>query len=197
METDAQINQGLDARTNATEYLSIHSAFSDTGANELSGGAYARTQIEWDAASGRVADNTNQEVVQIPAGSTVRWLGRWSASSAGTFYGMVPNGSTTAKVAVGLDTDTFYCAAHGFSNDDKVTITRLDNAVPTGVTEGDVYYVISSTTDTFQISTSSGGAAVNVTASHECIVSDIIEESFVAQGQIILNAGAFDLLGLA
>ena len=107
METDAQINQGLDARTNATEYLSIHSAFSATGANELSGGSYARTQIEWDAASGRVADNTNQETVQIPQ-LTVRWLGRWSAASSGTFYGMVPNESTTAKVAVGL-TDVLLC----------------------------------------------------------------------------------------
>ena len=101
METDAQINQGLDARTNATEYLSIHSAFSATGANELSGGSYARTQIEWDAASGRVADNTNQETVQIPAGSTVRWLGRWSAASSGTFYGMV-NGRRPPRLRSGL-----------------------------------------------------------------------------------------------
>jgi hypothetical protein len=196
--TDTVIETGLDARTAGTEYLSAHTAYSATGANEVSGGSYARQLMGWDAAASRIADNTDAESVPIPASTTVRWLGRWSAATVGTFYGMVPNGSTAAHVCVGLDTDTIYAPAHGFAANDTVVFVEIDGSVPTGLVAGTVYYVRASPgADTFTVAATLGGAAVNITASKAAIVFDIIEETFAAAGTLELAAGAFDLIGYA
>jgi hypothetical protein len=74
----------------APAYASIHSA--DPGAagdNELSGGspAYARKALSWAAASSGTRSNSADVVADIPPGSTVAYVGYWSASSGGTFYG--------------------------------------------------------------------------------------------------------------
>lgn len=197
--TDAVIDDGLDARTQATEFLSVHDGFpGDTGLNEIAG--TTRTALEWDAAASRIADNTNAETIAIPAGETVRWLGRFSLASGGTFFGSVPNGSTKALVAVALDTDTIYCAAHGFADDGKVVFTEVDGAMPGAITEGTVYFVkpTGKTTDTFQITTAAGdGTPVDITSSGPVLVYDIIEETFGAAGNLQLAAGAFDIKGLA
>jgi hypothetical protein len=110
---------------------------------------------------------------------------------------MVPNGSTKALVCVGLDTDTIYCAAHGFSASDKVVFTRVDGVVGTGLTEGTVYFVRATGlgTDSFTVSATDGGGAVDITASKPMVVSDIVEETYGAQGVLNLAAGAFDLTG--
>lgn len=73
--------------------------------------------------------------------------------------------------AVDVDTDTFTSVAHGLANDDRIgALNNIDagqiytlDKVPTGVTPGTLYYVVNKTDDTFQISTSSGGSAVNLT----------------------------------
>lgn len=197
--TDTVIETGLDARTAATEYLSAHTAYSATGTNEVTGGSYARQLMAWDAAAARIADNTAAESVPIPSGTTVRWLGRFSAVTAGTFYGMVPNGSTVAHVCVGLDTDTVYAAAHGFAASDKITFLEVDGAVPTGITAGTTYFVLAAglATDSFTFSATDGGAAVNITVTKPAIVFDIVEEVFGADGTLELAAGAFDLKGYA
>ena len=201
MFTDGNINQGLDGRTQ-TEFLSAHTAFSATGTNEVAGGtpAYARTSMAFDAAAARIADNTDAEQLDIPASTTVRWLGRFSAATAGTFFGMVPNGATKAEAASILDTDLWYVPAHGFIADTPVVATRIRGVVPAGLVEGTVYYVKSTglTTDTFTVSAAPGdGAAVDVTTSGFAVVSDMVEETFGAQGTLSLAAGAFDLEGLA
>lgn len=197
--TDANIEAGLDARTNATEYLSAHTAFSTTGTNEVTGGAYARKLMGWDAATGRIADNTDAETLDIPAATTVRWLGRWSAVTVGTFYGMVPNGSTKGLVCVVKSGDnTVHAAAHAFVLNDTVTFLAVDGTVPTGITEGTVYHVIGTpNTDDFQVSATQGGAALSITATAGCIVSDITEEVFGGAGTLDLAAGDFDLKGIA
>lgn len=194
---DAIVNAGLDARLPGTAYLAAHDAFSTTGANEVS---TARTLLGMDAAVARVADNTDAETLAIPALTTVRWLGIWDAATTGTFHGMIPNGSTVAHPCVGLDTDTIYAAAHGFADNQAVVFLALNGAVPTGLTEGTVYYVkpTGKTTDTFQVTTAADdGTAVNITASAACVVSDIVEETFTAAGQLTLAAGVLDLIGYA
>lgn len=67
----------------------------------------------------------------------------------------------TAPKAVTLDsaTDTFTDAGHGMSNGDWVR--PLDGDTPPGGAIDTLYYVVGATTDTFQLSTTSGGAAVN------------------------------------
>lgn len=61
-------------------------------------------------------------------------------------------------------TDTFTSTAHGKSNNDRVMIKNENGNMPGGVTATTVYYVIGATANTFQISATEGGAAVNVTS---------------------------------
>lgn len=80
----------LDQLATVAVWASLHSGDpSTTGANEISGGspAYARKAITWNAASGGALDNNANPVFDVPAGTTVAWVGLWSASTAGTFYG--------------------------------------------------------------------------------------------------------------
>ena len=201
MFTDANVETGIDARLGVDDFLSAHTAFSATGTNEVTGGApaYARQQMAWDAATGRLADNTDQEQLDIPAATTVRWLGRFTLVTAGVFLGMVPNASTVALSCVALDTDVVNAAAHGFAASQKITFTRVNGVVPAGITEGTVYFVLAAGlgTDVFTFSATDGGAAINVTTSGPAILYDIVEETFGSQGTLTLAAGAFDVAGLA
>jgi hypothetical protein len=56
-----------------------------TGTSEVSGGspAYARKTISWGSASGGVV--TASVTFDIPASTTVTWIGIWTATTAGTF----------------------------------------------------------------------------------------------------------------
>ena len=74
----------------APEYVSLHNGDpGDNGANEISGGspAYARKSITWSAASGGAKDSSNQPVFDVPASTSVKYVGFWSAITSGTFKG--------------------------------------------------------------------------------------------------------------
>jgi surface protein len=51
--------------------------------------------------------------------------------------------------------------SHGYTDGDTVSFYRIQST--TGIFEGQVYYVINSTINTFQISATSGGSAINLT----------------------------------
>lgn len=65
-------------------------------------------------------------------------------------------------------TEFITCAAHGYLNGQRIVFARLTGGA--GITPqsasslGTIYYVIARTTNTFQISTSAGGSAVNITS---------------------------------
>lgn len=58
-------------------------------------------------------------------------------------------------------TDTFTTTAHGYSNGDLVVLSGLTGG--SGLTATRPYFVIGATTNTYQLSTTSGGSAVNFT----------------------------------
>ena len=70
----------------------------------------------------------------------------------------------------------------------------------TGVSEGTVYFVVNVATDTFKVSTTLGGAAVDLTAVQggEAYFEKVIPETFASQGQLTIAAGALtlDLTGI-
>lgn len=74
-------------------YISLHTADpGNTGASELSGGAYARqAQGTWAAAGNNPTSYSNSATIEFPVATThwgtITHFGIWSASSAGTFYG--------------------------------------------------------------------------------------------------------------
>ena len=93
-----------------TYYISLHSAdVGTTGANEFSGGGYARQAIVFSTASGGVISNTG--AISVPnAGSTAAThFGIWNSASAGTYLGGGTLGSnvTAASVSFAIGAVTF------------------------------------------------------------------------------------------
>lgn len=71
-------------------------------------------------------------------------------------------GSNGGTVFTAATTDTITSAGHGLSNGDVLLLTTSDT-LPAGLSADTPYYVINSATDTFQLSTTSGGSAVDIT----------------------------------
>jgi hypothetical protein len=102
------------------------------------------------------------------------------ASGSGSFGTTLSAGNTTVNGSVVLQgtsksfnassnvnsaTDTFTINAHGFSNGDLVKyLVASGNTVISGLTNNNNYYLISVTSNTFQISATYGGSNINVTA---------------------------------
>lgn len=83
-------NLMLNALGAVAAYASLHTDDpSDNGANEVAGGspAYARKAITWNGAAAGAMDDSNTPAFDVPAGTTVKYVGLWSALSGGTFYG--------------------------------------------------------------------------------------------------------------
>lgn len=60
--------------------------------------------------------------------------------------------------------NTFTVVGHGYSNGDQIILTSNDNP-PAGLTSGNNYYIINSTTDTFQLSATPSGSVAGFTDS--------------------------------
>ena len=176
-------------------HVSLHTAFSTTGANEVTGGspAYARKSATYAAASGGTKASSNAPVFDVPASTTVRFIGWWTAITAGTFLGMIANGGTEFEFYADLTAETIKRAAHGLVTNDKIVFTG--GTPPGGLTEGTVYFVITATTDDFQVAATQGGAAINLTsqAGDGVVCSKIIEEVFAAQGTHTVNTQSLGL----
>lgn len=156
----------------ATVYMALYSA-SPTDASagtELTGGGYARVAITNNTTNFPSANpKVNGTAITFPA-ATADWARAYSwqlldASSGGNrlYWGPLAGAS---KVAVVNDTtnDTFYSPAHGYANDTVLRVfTHPMNALPSPLAEDTRYFVVSTATDTFKLSTTQGGAAVNLT----------------------------------
>lgn len=181
-----------------------------TNANsgEVNGGspAYARKSLtQASAASGQKA-NSGALTFDIPAGTTAGFLTFWNAGTGNTnnYRGYAPvNG--TAKGFFSVDTtlanDQLLSVGHGLADGDRVMLFNVfSETLPTGLTEGTIYYVVSSATNTFKVSTTLGGSAVDITAvgGGEGYWQKIIPETFASQGQLTVDIGALilDLTGI-
>jgi len=190
MFTDASRNLMIAAE--GTTHLSLHSAYSTTGANELTGGspAYARKAVTYGAAStGSKAQSANV-TFDVPAAAAVQFVGRWTAITGGTFLGMTSCGGSEMEFAADTTADTITAAAHGLADTDKIVF--VGDTPPAGLIEGTVYYVRDATTNTFKVAATSGGVAIDLTGlpGKKCVVSKIVPESYGAQGTYQVNSGA-------
>ena len=170
-------------------HLSAHTAYSATGASEVTGGtpAYARKAVTYAAAAGEARSASNAPVFDIPAATTVRFIGMWDALTLGNFIGMIANGGDEKEFAVDLTANTVLVPAHGYPANQKITFTG--DTAPGGLTEGTVYFAVTVTTDTFQVSLTSGGVAIDLTTYNggKCVVSAVVEEVFAAQGTLTVS----------
>lgn len=174
----------------------------NAAATEATGGspAYARQAVTWGTpASGQVS-NTGALTFDVPAG-TYGFLTLWNASSGNTnnFRGYAPlNGSVKGFGSVDgtdLTNNTITSVAHGLVNTDRVMFYNVfAESTPTTITEGAAYFVVGAATDTFQISLTSGGAAIDlITTGGEVYFQKVVPEVFASQGQITVAIGALVL----
>lgn len=189
MLTDQTVHAMLDGLT--LNEVSLHTAYDAAGGSEVVGGtpAYGRKAVTVGAASSRTRSTTTQPVFDVPASTTVRFVGLWT--SGGSFRGMFANGGQEKGFQVDVTNNRILCETHGLQNDDKVVL--YGGAPPAGLAEGTVYFVVGMTPsdpDYVQLSATLGGAAVDITGQHApaCKLSKIIEEVFAGQGTFTLSS---------
>lgn len=196
--------------TTGIKFVGLHT-LTDPGtgttanAGEATGGspAYARLAATWGAAAAGVKSNTSTFTFDVPAG-TYGFFTLWNTATlnSGTQYlGYIPFGGASAlkgffSVDTTLTNDQLLSVAHGMSDGDRVIVYNVfAESLPTGLTEGTVYFVVSSAANTFKVSLTSGGAAVDITAvgGGEGYWQRVVPEVFAAQGQITVAAAALVL----
>jgi hypothetical protein len=185
MLVDARVNAMLDTEIAGTTKMSLHTAYSATGTNEVTGGSYAKQTPTWNAASARSKSISANVSFSVPSGTSVRWVGLW-ATDGTTFKGMFPNGGTEFPFQIDLTNNRVYSEAHGLANDNKVVFTGT--TLPTGVTAGTEYWVVGVTAadpDYFQVSSTQGGGAIDLTGSYpsqDARGAKLVTETFGADG---------------
>jgi hypothetical protein len=161
-------------------FVGLLTAITDWRAGTVTEASYTgygtRPAVTWGAAAttspagGR--EKANSGSVSFPAntGSNQDCIGFgvYSASTAGTLQaiGLLDDDVPILGVAEAAG-DTITAPAHGLATDQRVFVLACPGAVlPTGLAENTAYFVLASglTTDVFKLSTTSGGAAVNITA---------------------------------
>lgn len=195
--TDVTKNACLDSAVagapGSALFLGLHTAPGQAGA-EVTGGApaYARKAITWQAAGAvtqGAKDITAAVTFDIPAGTTVRGVGLWSASTAGTLRAWSPAGAASRKAftvnAAGVTANTIDSPGHGLVAGNSVVVWPTIGAVlPTPLAEDTEYFVIAAglTTDVFSLSATLGGSAIDITAIGDGDVQKFTPEVFAGQG---------------
>jgi hypothetical protein len=198
----------LDESATQITHVGIHQLGDPgTGTNatgtEATGGspAYARQAVTWGAASSGTKSNTGALTFDVPAG-TYGFFTYWNASTGNTsnFRGYAPFGGSVKGFgevdSTGVTNDTITSSGHGLTTDDRVMLFNVfSESIPTGLTEGTIYFVLASglTTDVFKVATTSGGSAINITGQGELFFQKVVPEVFGAQGQITAAIGALVL----
>lgn len=84
-------------------------------------------------------------------------------------------GSLSANFTANASTDIITSAGHNLHNGDPLTVSST-TTLPAGLSAGVTYFVISVTTDTFQLAATPGGSAINITSAgtgtHSFLVAD-------------------------
>ena len=190
-------------------FIGIHTLTDPgTGVNansgEATGGspAYARKAAVWSASSGGQKTNTSTFTFDVPSGT----YGFFTCfdnltTNSGNYFGYIPFGGATAikgfaTVDPTLANSQYFADAHGLSTGDRVMVyPEFGGTLTAGLTAGTIYFVINALTNTFQLSTTSGGSALTLTTlnSGAFYWQRVVPEVFAAQGQITVAAGALVL----
>lgn len=157
-------------------YVSLHTAEPGEGGDQTTNEAaytnYARVAVARTSGGWTVSGNqvSNAAAVNFPAcgltGATITHFGIGTdASGAGKLLfkgplGTVVQGPFTAKVD-----DTITIPGHTLAVDERVAFyAAFGSSLPTGLTEGTIYWVKTVSGDDITVSATQGGAAVNITA---------------------------------
>ena len=172
----AEFLQGTDGFTNPLEtYITFPTGIASYSITNAGSGYLSSpivTFVNRGSFSGSGATATTS--ITIPAGTVTGF----NLTAPGTGYTVAPQvvltgGNTLFTFTdedIAFDTNIITKTAHGMSDNDRIHLTT-DNVPPLGLYSTDTYgnvtanpdfYVISATTDTFQLSKTSGGSAVDI-----------------------------------
>jgi len=159
-------------------FLGLIKAITDFRAGTVTEAAYTgygtRPAIAWGApgatspAGGRQVANSGTVTFPANTGANedeIAW-GIYSAATAGVLQMIGFLDTDPPILGVGNVDDTIDAYAHGLETDQRILVLAAPGAViPTGLAENTAYFVLASglTADVFKLSTSSGGAAANIT----------------------------------
>jgi len=154
----------------------------DQTTNECNYTGYARVPVDRSSAKLPVTTNsaTNTDAIQFgekTAGTDQTPL-YWTLGTASSGSGKVLFWGPIATASLGQFTaavdDNFTIPGHGLSVDDKIAFLGLmGSTLPTGITEGTLYWVKSVSGDTITISATQGGSTIDITASGDGIAYKI------------------------
>jgi hypothetical protein len=167
----------------ATTHIALFTvAPTDTGGGtEVTGGSYARVAFtnnatNWPAASSGLKQNgVAINFAQASADwGTVVAFGIFDASTSGNllYWGWL--GTDDGHVFTATTADVFTSPSHGFINTDQVRVYAVPGStLPTGISAGTTYFVITVSGDTFSLSLTSGGAAIDITVAGAGLIAKI------------------------
>jgi len=78
--------------------------------------------------------------------------------------------NTPRAVTFDPDADTVGLTAHGFQNGEAVKFSVTTGTLPTAIVAGTTYYVINATANTFQVSATEGGSAINIATAGSAVM---------------------------
>jgi hypothetical protein len=157
-------------------FLALHTAWPGAAGvqntSEAAYGAYARQSVARTSGGFTCTadDVTLTASISFPQASsgteTLMFFSVGVASSGATKILHVGVIGTNIGPFTALNTgDIFTAPGHTFVNTDRVVFIAYEGStLPAGITEGTVYFIISVSGETFQVSTTSGGAAVVLTS---------------------------------
>lgn len=173
-------------------FASLHNAYSATGTNELTGGSYAREAVTWNAAAGGTKTTASVAgAFNVPAAGTVSFVGLWAGTGASTFAGMGPNGGAVQYGFTSTNASPSVFTAPGSSYGANAPVVLFDSAgatISSDFTLGQIYYVVSPSTDTFELALTPSGSAIDSTHAGAGIVQGVTTEVYGAAGTFTLSS---------
>jgi hypothetical protein len=201
-------NAALTAQSALITFIGAHTLVDPTltttaAAGEASGGSYARQGVTWATAGSSLQANSGALTIPVPAGTFgfLTFFNHVTSNGGTNYFGYAPMGGASAikgfaVVDPTIGNSTYYATAHGLSNTDRVMVyAEFGGTLPTGLTAGTIYFVVGSATNTFQLSATSGGAAVTLSALGSGLLywQRVVPEVFNAPGNITVAIGALVL----
>lgn len=198
--TDTIQDTWVDDLSAYISHVSLHSDWSTTGTNELTG--YSRQAITWTAGgvseTGTITNNGDLTWTISTTPQTIKFIGFWTAVSGGTFRGMIPVNSYAPTLCTSSVPDDH---VHGwfpdsnYADDQEVVVINMAaGAALTDFTEGSRYFFrpagTSPTTEEAEgnLYLSSGASGlVTVTAVERFWIFDTMEVTVFSSGDFTIG----------
>lgn len=172
----------------ATLYIALTS-----GGVELSGSGYARLAItnnstNFPATSSRLKQ---LHVAAAFAAATANWsnVDGWAVYSVATNGTAIISGDTVGLPVEALgdaSADTLTSSSHPFTANQAVRVEAPTGlSLPTPLAAATTYYVVTPTTNNFQVSATQGGAAIDITAAGVALVGLWYGKTGIVQTDVV------------